>query len=367
MAVVLVAVVLIGIVIAGVFFGSSQAIPIGRSQLQAEQALAAAEQAVVQGAAVASPELVGLPIGGKLTRTATTQEAVTTTTVLTRTGRKTFWLTASATAGPNFRSLRRVGVVLEPVLPDLEPLAALTVLAPRGVALDELLAGSARIDGGDLQPPGWDECAPGGAAVAGVATDRMQGGTAVECETGPCIGGSPPLLVSSAVGDSVPFGLEEWVLLTSRATIRLAGGSRLGGPDHPLAPRIREGSCDTAVDHNWGDPSRESPCGSYFPVIHVTGDLHLRGGSGQGTLLVDGDLELSGGTEFVGAVFVRGALVTGAGGARLRGLTHVGGRSPRATVLSDGAELIFSRCAVISALAVAVPLRILPRSWIELH
>ena len=368
MATVLAAVVVIGIVIAGVFFGSSQEIPIGRGYIFDARALSAAENAIAQALATWGHEATGLPVGGSTLATATTQEGATVTSTLTRTGIANFWLVAEAVGGPNSESRRRVGVMLQPATPNLGPPAALTVRAAGGIRLDELLAGSVLIDGTDSQPSAWAQCPRAGADAAGISTDRAQGDLAPDdCGSGLCVRGSPPVLTSSAVGDSIPFGQDQWDLLTARATLRLAAASVIGGVDRPLGPRVQDGRCDTSIDHNWGDPLRHSPCGSYFPVTHVMGDLHLLGGIGQGTLLVDGDLHLSGGVEFVGAVFVRGAFMTGPGGARIRGITHVGGRSVRASVLTDGAELIFSRCAATSALAAVGPPRILPRSWIELY
>ena len=368
MATVLAAVVVIGIVIAGVFFGSSQEVPIGRSHIFDARALSAVEHAIARALTTWGSEAVGLPVGGSTESTATTQEGDTITSTITRTGNASFWLVAEAVAGPNSESRRRVGVMLQPAIPHLGPPAALTVQAAGGIRLNELLAGSVVIDGADSQPSAWAQCPRAGADAAGISTDSTQGDLASNhCGSGPCVSGSPSVLTSSAVGDSIPFGQDQWDLLTARATIRLAAASVIGGVDRPLGPRVEDGRCDTSIDHNWGDPSRHSPCGSYFPVIHVTGDLHLLGGAGQGTLLVDGDLHLSGGVEFVGAVFVRGAFITGPGGARIRGITHVGGRSARASMLTDGAELIFSRCAATSALAAVAPPRILPRSWIELH
>ena len=44
---------------------------------------------------------------------------------------------------------------------------------------------------------------------------------------------------------------------------------------------------------------------TYAPLLWARGDLELRGGRGQGILLVDGDLVVSQGAEFHGVVITR--------------------------------------------------------------
>ena len=73
---------------------------------------------------------------------------------------------------------------------------------------------------------------------------------------------------------------------------------------------------------NWGEPSHSGPyaaCAYHYPVIHSPGSLSLTGGRGQGTLLVDGDLELGGGFEFTGLVIVLGTVRNGPGGGTILG------------------------------------------------
>jgi len=76
------------------------------------------------------------------------------------------------------------------------------------------------------------------------------------------------------------------------------------------APSAPAGACDTAAAANWGAPlDPTGPCGDYFPVIFAPDGLHVTGGAGQGILIVDGDLILSGDAQFFGSVVVTGALV----------------------------------------------------------
>jgi hypothetical protein len=111
-------------------------------------------------------------------------------------------------------------------------------------------------------------------------------------------------------------------------------------------------------------------CRSYFPIIHVTGNLKLTGGAGQGILLVDGNLSASGGINFYGPVIVKGALtVTGNGS----GARFVGGVMAENVYLDDNkvagnAVVSYSSCAINKALnGSATPMFDAQRGWIEMY
>ena len=137
--------------------------------------------------------------------------------------------------------------------------------------------------------------------------------------------------------------------LRERASVRPRAGARLGPP----VPVVRDGECDTASPSNWGDPSGATACAAWLPIIHAPGDLDVVGGAGQGVLLVDGDLELSGGFEFTGAVIVAGTMTIGPGGAQVSG-----GVRAAAVVDASGASrpppfVLRSSCALREALLAA--------------
>lgn len=371
LVVTLLAIVMLGIVIAGVFFGSSQEERMGRSQIHQAAAFAGAERGIASVlAAWDGSREAQLSIGATRSPTFSEHEDVTITTVLTRLTKSTYWVVSEAQAGPHDGARRAVGALLRLDIPDLGPLAALGIRVHSGVTTSPLLGGDVRVDGADAAPAGWDDCAEGTPAAGIVASDTtVVGSSGGDCRSVGCLDGAPPLVLDPAIGDSAgfPFVAAEWTHLVSAATTSFPGGSVVGGPERPLGPRVREGECDTTVPENWGDPARGTECALYFPIVHVRGDLQLAGGAGQGTLLVDGDLTIAGGARFVGAVFVRGALRTGAGGAQIVGMTRVGGASELPSILLAGADLGFSRCAVEAALATAATPEILPRSWIELR
>jgi cytoskeletal protein CcmA (bactofilin family) len=110
-----------------------------------------------------------------------------------------------------------------------------------------------------------------------------------------------------------------------------------------------------------------SPCESYFPVIHVSGDLKVTTGRGQGILLVDGDFTVAGNFVFTGVVIARGALkMTGTGnkivGAVLAATVSVDDN----VALSGNTSIQYSSCALISALsATAYPKAARQRGWVD--
>src|SRR5207249_11430968 len=74
-----------------------------------------------------------------------------------------------------------------------------------------------------------------------------------------------------------------------------------------IAPSLSGSSCNTNVRTNWGSPSDPAgPCGQYFPIIHITGTgAAISGQEGQGVLLVDASLDVQGGFQFFGVVFIK--------------------------------------------------------------
>ena len=98
---------------------------------------------------------------------------------------------------------------------------------------------------------------------------------------------------------------------------RLAAHADIVLADTTLTSALRpslladERRCDTADPSNWGEPRRSeatslAACRNYFPVVHVTGPglRIVAGGRGQGVLLVDGDLDITGDFDFTGLIVV---------------------------------------------------------------
>jgi hypothetical protein len=204
------------------------------------------------------------------------------------------------------RAVRTSTLTIRLDIPDVGGLAALTVRDAVRVT------GSGEVVGTDTATsPLALTCQPG-AGVAGVAmpdtTQRSGGGRVV---------GLPALLELPAVGTMAPYnayGGESWRSLVARAQVHLPPGSVI-----TPGPLVTPGACDTLPSTNWGEPRGTGPCRRHAPIVHAAGSIDLRGGRGQGILLVDGDLTVSQGARFDGVIVVRDDVRTGPGGGLLRG------------------------------------------------
>lgn len=360
-------IVVIGALIAGVFFVSSQESQISEGSLVHERAFRAAELGL--NTTLASWDNVGMysmPVGGMDTMTYAGTGWVDTV-VVTRVTAKAYSLLSSATAGTGRLARSRKKTLLSVRLssPDFDFLGALTV---RGTTQ---IGGSSVINGTNTNPSGWSDCPAANDTLAGVAiADSTQ---ITYSGTGHTVSGDPKVLQDPSAGDTTnyfQFGDEDWASLTAAATKVINGTTTFS----QINPVVTNGSCDKSVQSNWGAPVHTSPanaCENYFPIIHAKGStstLKLSGARGQGILLVDGDLEISGGFEFYGPVIVRGRIkTTGTGGKLNGGVMAANVQLDQNTVLGD-ATIIYSSCAVEKAIAGAAnPRRISQRAWTEVH
>ena len=256
--------------------------------------------------------------------------------------------------------------------------AALARLDSAGASLPAALVAGGRVvlgrgsflDGRDAGPPGWTGCPVGGGeALPGVDLPEVGDLEDAACGAG-CIAGEPPVRTDPALAEGVPLraGGAGWSDLASVAAKTYAVGGQ--GLVVVPAPAQSGTACDRSAPDNWGEPLRPpavAPCTGYFPVIHATGDLTIAGGRGQGVLLVDGDLVLTGAAEFDGLVLVRGSLTAVGAGGRIRGGVVVAVTGGARAVSLEGGSIGYSGCALVAALRDAWPARLLPeRSWSEL-
>ncbi|HXF96770.1 MAG TPA: hypothetical protein VNI61_11785 [Gemmatimonadales bacterium] len=253
-------------------------------------------------------------------------------------------MTAMDTISARGRGARRRLLVLGRIRPlALEMKASLTTKG--GVKLQ----GNAAVDGNDHTPnASWSSCAPPDTNKAGIRTPNpgtvTTGGNAV-------VDGEPPVLGDPSVKDSTfnVFGDVTYADLAARATIRFVGDQNL-----TTQPVAVGSACDKTVRTNWGDGlNRAAPCGSYFPIIHVAGNLTLNTVQGQGILLVDGDLSVQGSYEWFGVVIVKGSLKTAGGGstdAHFWGMVMAENVDLELQNISGNATLNYSKCAIVEAL-----------------
>ena len=236
----------------------------------------------------------------------------------------------------------RIGWLLRPRPDSVSPRAAVSVAAP--VALGDGVV----ISGADEAPPGIDSCAAPDSAIAGIAAPSVGVSGSAQLQ------GSPPELLQ-ATGDVGAFDR-----FSERATLVLPGGT------YTTSPATVGTSCDRQRSSNWGDPGGViAPCGEYLPIVRVDGDLTLGGGIGQGILLVNGDLRITGPFTFHGMMIVKGAVDITAP-ADVSGILA-------AAELRSGAgpvtqlKVHYSKCIIANSLDSAAPLSPLSsRGWIQL-
>ena len=363
-------IVVIGALIAGVFFVSSQESQISEGSLVHERAFRAAELGLNTTLATwNNAAMYSMPIGGMDTMSYSGTGWVDTV-VVTKLTAKAYSLLSSATAGTGRLARSRKKTLLSVRLssPDFNFLGALTV---RG---NTQIGGSSFINGTNTNPSTWTGCPVATDSKAGVAIADSTAITYSGCTAGLCVAGSPRILQDPSAGDTTKyfeFGDEDWATLTAAANKIITGTSPTFSS---INPSVTNGVCNTSVASNWGAPVHTTPanaCENYFPIIHAKGTtstLKLTGNKGQGILLVDGDLEISGGFEFYGPVIVRGRIKsTGTGGKLNGGVMAANVDLEQNTVLGD-ATITYSSCAVEKAIAGAAnPRRITQRAWTEVH
>jgi hypothetical protein len=371
LAVAIFAIVIIGALIAGVFFAATQQYRIGRNEVLLARAQSAAEygqQWVSTPNAGWNANWNNLAAGGIDSTTITAPlpagtSAKVKVTRLGSPGSAALYLVASeGRAGTNAdaRARRRASsiVQLAPVAMNLN--AALTT---RGSAK---IGGSSYIDGNDTPYAGWS-CPSPGPNKPGIRIDNTNNIQTSGCKNFNCVAGSPQLQADPAAADTSTYfnyGGIDWAGLTAMAKVITTG---------PTGPSYNpDGSCNKGAVGNWGDTQRKNPAGAcegYFPILYAPGDLHLSSNtSGQGILLVNGNLKVTGGFSFYGPVIVRGDLDTqGTGGHFNGGVMAANVNLAQSTVLGN-AVITFSSCIlaqVLTANGVVTPLAVRP--WAELY
>jgi len=227
------------------------------------------------------------------------------------------------------------------------------------------LSGNADVNGTDQIPTGWTSCGPTGLPQAGI---RDPGANVSATGNGTVIG-TPPIVNDPTVNNNTftNFGGATYAQLAAKATVTLAPGS------YQIQPVLNgAGACDQTVMTNWGDGTNPTaPCGSYFPIIHITGDATLNGVQGQGILLVDGTLSVQGSFQFFGIAIMQNDLKTSGGGstdAHFWGGVMAKNADLSTQSLSGKATLNFSSCTILTVLQATSPISMMrSRGWAQLY
>ena len=270
---------------------------------------------------------------------------------------------------------RRVGLVARMATADINPPAALSTVGTLKYG------GSSQVHGIDSPPNGtsggladWTGMCPTGGLsdFPGILIDDT---TNIEWT------GNRAHTESNMTGN--PKFAEEPTLTTEELTDfgEGMGWSQLVGlaekvyywdPGSP-APVVSSSICAENVLSNWGEPmDPTSPCFNFFPIIYLAGagTNNISGGYGQGILLVEHDLKVTGGFEFYGPVFVKGTLTTAGAGGHFWGGVVAGNADLEVNTVLGDAVITYSSCAVERALANNKALTkvrgLASRSWVDL-
>ncbi|MGI9076558.1 MAG: pilus assembly PilX N-terminal domain-containing protein [Gemmatimonadaceae bacterium] len=372
LAVAILAIVVIGGLIAGVFFATTEQFRMGRNQQLQTRAMAAAEygqnRAIVSGpigqgwnAAISNMAMGGVDSSISLT----TPDGGRADVRVTRIGNASYLVASQGTAGSSTRSRarRRTSLLVSVVSPQINMLGALTTQG------STKLGGSSYIDGTDSTPfSGWSCPNTTPTALAGIAiADSTQIQTS-GCGGLSCVAGSPKIQQNPLAADTTTYfdfgnGIT-WSTLVAQANKSVSG--TITG----VAPSTVGGTCNTSIISNWGDPSRggtPTPCRSYFPIIYAPGDLNISGGVGQGILLVNGALKVTGGFQFYGPVIVRGDLDTSGTGGHFNGGVMAANVNLAQNAILGNAVVTYSSCVLAEVMnGLAQPRPLAERPWAEL-
>ncbi|MGQ0714161.1 MAG: hypothetical protein ACT4PJ_10560 [Gemmatimonadaceae bacterium] len=362
------ALVLMGVLAAGLFFVTSQEVRVGRSLLPQPQALAGAE--VGQNSIMAQWDRrwnTTLRRGSTATRVYSLAGGGVDTVRVTNLDDVFFYLTSHASVGASVGdpSRRRTSLLVRLRYPDFNMLGAVT---GRG---ETRVRDLSSVDGNDTSYASWN-CPQAGPPMAGLAVaDTLSDNLRNECLTPGCYGGSPGILQDAAARDTstyTTFGDLNWNDLVGMATKTYADGTQLDG----VAPSVSAGVCSTGDSRNWGDNLRNAvtpgACETYFPIIYGAGELRVRGGRGQGILLVNKEFRMEDFT-WDGLIIVRGEFrgrrSTINGGLMVANANEVDLRDGDVRIRDSRIRL--SRCTILKALAGYVsPVRARDRAWAEL-
>lgn len=389
LAVAMVAIVVIGALVAGAFWTSMQDFRSARNGLTQERALTAAEYGQNYVLGNWSSAWVNMKPGDTLAWSLTPDAGSSARVRMTKLNPATFWVVSEGSAGTAGSSLsrRRVNSILRIKTPELKIRGAITTAGPMTISGNVPVNG---INGNDANPTSWADCPPAGASKAGLSNDNPSTEITVSgsncgssASTSPCLTGSSKVSTDASSGDLNTYnnwGGFNWDSLTAMAdgshTFTVTGTSVTSiGTMQPVGTAT---TCTPGIT-NWGEPWRTAGsiagCYNYYPVVWIKGTSTatalVNGSRGQGILLVENNLKLSGGFEYYGLVLVRGTIdVNGTPGlmSKIVGALMVG-NAAGGSKLNGNASVQYSSCAVTQALAHTTP-RPVPapqRSWADIY
>ena len=366
--------VIIGVLVTAGFYIARQETRIGMASTNSQSAFYLAERGIYSTLAEWDNPAMSAPAAwDSTTLTGSGTGGTWSVSVMPMTSRL-FFLTSTGTVTDGGAlwsgATRQVGLVARISTAELEPQAGLTTIG------DMSFGGNATIDGRDTDPDGLsglcdtpNEDKPGLLVNDTTAINYQGNENAIRANQ---LFGSSDIVEDTSMtsADLTLFGDMTWDDVTG-----LADKTYTSAPSAP-APVSAGGVCTTSSLYNWGEPLvTTDPCITYFPIIWMNNPgqtWNISGGTGQGILLVEENLRVTGDFSFYGPVFIKGSLETAGGG----GTRHFHGGVVAANAnLSDNsvlgtADIIYSSCAIERALlgnaklAKARPLE--DRNWVDL-
>jgi hypothetical protein len=312
------ALVVIGALVAGIFFTARIEIRSGENAMAGARAMEAAQAGLQMGASQVILLVGGSPVGttGGIAKTQLGTTGSYYTDSITKLNNFMFLLRSYGTyeVNGNVTSTRVVAMLIKRYMPELD------VNAGAIVAGSVTIQGSVNINGNDAAPATWTGCTTGPSqpSVRSDSTVTVQGG-------GPNL--TPAVSSNDTTVPNMSKVLDTlFMQLASQANFTFTTDPGAAGPvDTTISGTAR---CNTSRNLNWGDIDHSvgasTHCANYYPLIYLNAggpgtSIGLHGGSGQGILLVNGDLKMNGNFTFDGLILVRGTYQTGGGTMNLTG------------------------------------------------
>jgi hypothetical protein len=367
LAVAVFALVVIGALVAGVFFAGKLEQQTGQNMLYAAQANEAAEAGLTKITADVTPQaLLAMAISPTAAPAYTTTSFGSYGSYATGIRRLSdeVWLVQSLGTRVNASGTEIARQTLGQLIRLKE--AEFTVNAALSARGNVKITGGAEVTGIDQIPPLWGGFGVSCPPTANTTGIRYNDGSVSGASQ---VDGVPPTQADANL--TAAKMQSDFDKLKALATLIMTNGNPAATVPQYVAGNPNK--CDTSKENNWGEPTvKTDPCFDYFPIIYYKGDLKLQGDRGQGILLVEGDLTITGSMIFYGPVFVTGVL--SAAGNNKQGAKFYGGVVAGNVLLDDVSKLSgqatieYSSCAIKRALQnSANPTPLNERSWVQLY
>ncbi len=381
------ALVVIGALVAGSFFVGRIEQQTGTNTVWSSQATEAAEAGVSQIVANWDPALynalpiyTGLPAQEFAVPTVALSGTVQFTDTIRRLNQSLFLVRSVGsrmTPGGQVLGTKMISQLIRLAKPTISVNAAITISSP--IALN---GNAFSVTGFNANPPGWGMCSPTDPGntddLVGIRSATTTGMNAADLNN---VFGYPtkeapndPSVTSATFRNFLDF---TFTTLAAQPNVKvLPDPTVYNGVGPVIDVSTTPNSCDKPVLLNFGEPARNPPvagavaeCYGFFPIVHGTGvrTKFAAGSRGQGTLLVDGNLEINGGFEWSGLIIVRGQMKIAGNGNKITGAILTEGVDVVTTgAISGNVDITYSKCAVEAAVGGASLGQPLERGWTQL-